>query len=246
MCGIVGLHLKNPDLQPRLGELLTMMLEAMTTQGPGLRRHRRLHRLRRPLRMQLSRTPAPRRASLPGAEPDLRYSLRSDTGTGLGASRQGARRGHRHPGQRAAAGPRRRGTPVPRRRGGVPLRGAAGRTGRHGGRLRAGHAGRQGRGRPGRHLRAVRHPGLERLPGHRPHPDGDGVGGDDRALAPVRPRRRPRAGPQRLVLELRDRPPPARPVGRPLRHRQRLRGRRPAGGHPHGARAAASTTRSGT
>lgn len=34
MCGIIGLHLKNPDLQPRLGELLTAMLEAMTTRGP--------------------------------------------------------------------------------------------------------------------------------------------------------------------------------------------------------------------
>src|SRR2546429_191978 len=34
MCGIVGLHLKNPGLQSRLGELLTQMLEAMTTRGP--------------------------------------------------------------------------------------------------------------------------------------------------------------------------------------------------------------------
>ena len=34
MCGIVGLHLKDPGLQPRLGELLTQMLEAMTTRGP--------------------------------------------------------------------------------------------------------------------------------------------------------------------------------------------------------------------
>jgi methylamine---glutamate N-methyltransferase subunit A len=34
MCGIIGLHLKNPGLQPRLGELLTAMLEAMTTRGP--------------------------------------------------------------------------------------------------------------------------------------------------------------------------------------------------------------------
>jgi methylamine---glutamate N-methyltransferase subunit A len=34
MCGIIGLHLKNPDLRPRLGELLTVMLEAMTTRGP--------------------------------------------------------------------------------------------------------------------------------------------------------------------------------------------------------------------
>jgi amidophosphoribosyltransferase len=34
MCGIIGLHLKNQSLQPRLGELLTVMLEAMTTRGP--------------------------------------------------------------------------------------------------------------------------------------------------------------------------------------------------------------------
>ena len=34
MCGIIGLHLKNHNLEPRLGELLTVMLEAMTTRGP--------------------------------------------------------------------------------------------------------------------------------------------------------------------------------------------------------------------
>jgi glutamate synthase-like protein len=34
MCGIVGLHLRDPGLQPRLGGLLTEMLEAMTTRGP--------------------------------------------------------------------------------------------------------------------------------------------------------------------------------------------------------------------
>lgn len=34
MCGIVGVHLKNPKLYPRLGELLVPMLEAMTTRGP--------------------------------------------------------------------------------------------------------------------------------------------------------------------------------------------------------------------
>jgi glutamate synthase domain-containing protein 1 len=34
MCGIVGLHLLNTELQPRLGELLTTMLDAMTTRGP--------------------------------------------------------------------------------------------------------------------------------------------------------------------------------------------------------------------
>jgi methylamine---glutamate N-methyltransferase subunit A len=34
MCGIVGLHLKNHDLAARLGEMLTVMLQAMTTRGP--------------------------------------------------------------------------------------------------------------------------------------------------------------------------------------------------------------------
>ena len=34
MCGIIGLHLKNHEFQSRLGELLAMMLQAMTTRGP--------------------------------------------------------------------------------------------------------------------------------------------------------------------------------------------------------------------
>jgi len=34
MCGIVGIHLLNTDLRPRLGELLTGMLDAMSTRGP--------------------------------------------------------------------------------------------------------------------------------------------------------------------------------------------------------------------
>ena len=34
MCGIVGLHLLNTELRPRLGELLTTMLDAMATRGP--------------------------------------------------------------------------------------------------------------------------------------------------------------------------------------------------------------------
>src|SRR5690348_1417324 len=71
MCGIVGLHLKNPDLQPRLGELLTVMLEAMTTRGPdsaGIAVY-----------ADPAWPPGPG-AGPPGPEPDLRYSLRSDTG----------------------------------------------------------------------------------------------------------------------------------------------------------------------
>ena len=34
MCGIVGLHLRDPSLEPRLGSLAAQMLEAMTDRGP--------------------------------------------------------------------------------------------------------------------------------------------------------------------------------------------------------------------
>lgn len=66
MCGIIGLHLKNPDLQPRLGELLTQMLEAMTTRGPdsaGIAVY------------------ADHDLAAGGQEAPLRYSLRCDEAT---------------------------------------------------------------------------------------------------------------------------------------------------------------------
>ncbi|MDQ4038562.1 MAG: glutamine amidotransferase [Actinomycetota bacterium] len=34
MCGIVGLHLKSPELSPRLGELIAPMLDCMSSRGP--------------------------------------------------------------------------------------------------------------------------------------------------------------------------------------------------------------------
>ena len=34
MCGIVGLHLTDSELHPRLGDLITPMLVAMSTRGP--------------------------------------------------------------------------------------------------------------------------------------------------------------------------------------------------------------------
>ncbi|MDQ3576758.1 MAG: glutamine amidotransferase [Actinomycetota bacterium] len=34
MCGIVGLHLKSSELQPRLGELIAPMLDCMSSRGP--------------------------------------------------------------------------------------------------------------------------------------------------------------------------------------------------------------------
>ncbi|WP_219417012.1 glutamine amidotransferase [Pseudonocardia nigra] len=43
MCGIVGLHLKRPELYPRLGALLTVMLDCMSSRGPdsaGVALHR--------------------------------------------------------------------------------------------------------------------------------------------------------------------------------------------------------------
>ena len=33
MCGIVGLHLRSPDLYPRLGEMLSVMLGEMDGRG---------------------------------------------------------------------------------------------------------------------------------------------------------------------------------------------------------------------
>ncbi len=63
MCGIIGLHLKHPDLQPRLGELLSQMLEAMTTRGPDS------------AGIAVYSDPAPAGAS---GVTGLRYSLRSD------------------------------------------------------------------------------------------------------------------------------------------------------------------------
>lgn len=63
MCGIIGLHLKNPDLQPRLGELLSQMLEAMTTRGPDS------------AGIAVYSDPTPAGA---GGVTGLRYSLRSD------------------------------------------------------------------------------------------------------------------------------------------------------------------------
>jgi glutamate synthase domain-containing protein 1 len=60
MCGIVGLHLKNPGLAPRLGGLLTEMLEAMTTRGPDSAG----------IAVYAER----------GRGQELRYSLRSDEG----------------------------------------------------------------------------------------------------------------------------------------------------------------------
>jgi glutamate synthase domain-containing protein 1 len=66
MCGLIGLHLKNPALQPRLGELLTQMLEAMTTRGPDS------------AGIAFYADYPPALAGQERQEQDLRYSLRSD------------------------------------------------------------------------------------------------------------------------------------------------------------------------
>jgi methylamine---glutamate N-methyltransferase subunit A len=66
MCGLIGLHLKNPALQPRLGELLTQMLEAMTTRGPDS------------AGIAVYADHPPALGSQERQEQDLRYSLRSD------------------------------------------------------------------------------------------------------------------------------------------------------------------------
>src|SRR5260370_41580624 len=75
MCGIIGLHLKNPGLQPQLGELLTQMLEAMTTRGPdsaGIA----VYADHAPA--GADHAPAGAEDAPAGHEHELRYSLRSD------------------------------------------------------------------------------------------------------------------------------------------------------------------------
>lgn len=67
MCGIIGLHLKNPDLQPRLGELLTQMLEAMTTRGPDSAG----------IAVYSDAAPSSSAPSDPAPAGELRYSLRA-------------------------------------------------------------------------------------------------------------------------------------------------------------------------
>ena len=63
MCGIIGLHLKDDTLQPRLGELLAAMLEAMTERGPSSAG----------LAVYADQDPG----GSTTAEPALRYSVRS-------------------------------------------------------------------------------------------------------------------------------------------------------------------------
>jgi glutamate synthase domain-containing protein 1 len=64
MCGIIGLHLKNETLRPRLGELLTVMLEAMTERGPS----------------SAGIAIYEDRDAAGAADPATRYSLRCDAG----------------------------------------------------------------------------------------------------------------------------------------------------------------------
>ena len=47
MCGIVGLFLKNPAMEPQLGELLSRMLSTMCERGPDSAGFRRLWLRRR-------------------------------------------------------------------------------------------------------------------------------------------------------------------------------------------------------
>ncbi len=232
MCGIIGLHLKNPDLQPRLGELLTQMLEAMTTRGPdsaGIAVYSD-HRI--------PPWPTGQRAGT---------ALLAALGRAprLGTARQAAGRRDRQRGPGAPA--RRRLSPSSPR---PPTRRCCWRRVRPAAPQVSVAGWGQSMvlvkdvGAPADICARYGIPGWGGLPGRRPHPDGHRVGRDDRALAPVRPRRRPGPGAQRLVLQLRHGPPPAGPRGRSLRHRQRLRGRRPADRQPDGRRGRTWRTRS--
>ena len=187
MCGIAGLQLKNPDLYPRLGELVVPMLDVLTSRGPdstGVAVYRR------------DAPPGEQKYSLCAPTPDYDWAgyvsaLEAAAGVVPVEFRARGRDGVIVTSIGQDRGP---GTAGRHRSVGTALR------------LRRGHRGLQGR-RPcgSRCARAteLRH---GRLPGDRPHPDGDRVGGDRRALASLRRRERPCPGPQRVVLELRQHP----------------------------------------
>ncbi|MFE2727787.1 glutamine amidotransferase [Kitasatospora sp. NPDC059327] len=72
MCGIVGLHLREPSLEPRLGELLAAMLGQVVERGPdsagvAVYGDPRLSPPGRAVVSLLGVTPAEARAALPGA-----------------------------------------------------------------------------------------------------------------------------------------------------------------------------------
>lgn len=72
MCGIVGLHLREPSLEPRLGELLTAMLAQVVERGPdsagvAVYGDPRLSPPGRAVVSLLGVTPAEAEAALPGA-----------------------------------------------------------------------------------------------------------------------------------------------------------------------------------
>ncbi|MFJ9898238.1 glutamine amidotransferase family protein [Streptomyces sp. NPDC091280] len=72
MCGIVGLHLREPSLEPRLGELLTAMLGQVVERGPdsagvAVYGDPRLSPPGRTVVSLLGVTPAEAEAALPGA-----------------------------------------------------------------------------------------------------------------------------------------------------------------------------------
>ncbi|WP_063733583.1 class II glutamine amidotransferase [Streptomyces sp. RTd22] len=72
MCGIVGLHLREPSLEPRLGELLTAMLGQVVERGPdsagvAVYGDPRLSPPGREVVSLLGVTPAEAEAALPGA-----------------------------------------------------------------------------------------------------------------------------------------------------------------------------------
>ncbi|MGI5459827.1 class II glutamine amidotransferase [Streptomyces sp. CA-249302] len=88
MCGIVGLHLREPSLEPRLGELLTAMLGQVVERGPdsagvAVYGDPRLSPPGREVVSLLGVTPAEAEAALPGAvavAADATTVVHADTG----------------------------------------------------------------------------------------------------------------------------------------------------------------------
>ena len=176
MCGIVGLHLRDPELYPQLGRLLETMLCQVAERGPDSAGSGRLRRPPPGARRSRRRLPA-------AAYRDI--DATSARTSGIGARRAAGRAGAGD--HRSRRHDRRRGTGRGRR---ARRRGPAVEPGRHGGRLRDRPHRLQGHRPPagaGRDVRPGQRPGLA---GPRPHPDGHRVRGHPGGLPPLLRRRR--------------------------------------------------------
>ena len=196
MCGIVGLFLKDKSLEPQLGAMLSDMLVSLSDRGPDS------------AGIAIYGAPARNEAKITvqSAKPERDFrGLDAELAKAIGAPVSIAVKSHpcrrqdvrRRQARRSARGASRRCVPTsaswaPARSSRSTRKSAC----------------------PKRRRRALRPRARCRHAWHRPHPHGDGIGGDDAGRASVLDRRRPVPGAQRLAVQ----PQQPAPRADPRRH----------------------------